>query len=148
MPLAGRGGEAGGNRAGTSAYHFEKNFIFWEVTTIPSAHLDFSHIEDIPIDSWIGRHRAGESMGIQKVDFLRGKELDAVIVKRLLTEERDDHLKRQKHVHEKHQMIRFQISRGMSRARAELTWGREMVTSALDSEGIQTCERSVAIAAE
>lgn len=80
-------------------------------------------------------------MGMQKVDFLRGRELDAIIVKRLLTEERDDLIKRQKLVQEKHQMIRFQIGRGMSRSKAESTWGKAMVSEALDSKGIQTLDR-------
>jgi hypothetical protein len=80
-------------------------------------------------------------MTIHKVEFLRGRELDSIIVRRLLTEQRDDHQRKQKAVQEKHQMIRFQIGRGMSRKRAEDTWGKDMVAGALDSEGMQTCER-------
>lgn len=77
-------------------------------------------------------------MTMQKIDFLRGASLDAVIVKRLLIEERDDMVKRQRLIQDKHQMVRFQIARGMSRATAVHTWGAEMVAEALDSEGLQT----------
>ena len=81
-------------------------------------------------------------MTIQKIDFLRGAHLDAVIVKKLLTEQRDDAIRRQRAIQDKHQMIRFQIGRGMSRYTAERTWGKDMVQEALDSDGIQTLSQS------
>lgn len=104
----------------------------------PSNPLAFCIREDIPIVRLgISAGRLGH-MTIQKIEFLRGADLDAVVVKRLLTEERDDIAKRQRAIQDKHQMIRFQIGRGMSRATAVKTWGAEMVAEALDSEGLQT----------
>lgn len=92
-------------------------------------------------------------MGLQRVDFLRGAALDAVVVKKLLIEQRDDQIRRQRLIQDKHQMIRFQIGRGMARFTAERTWGKEMVQEALDSDGIQTLSQSaessaIAVAAE
>jgi hypothetical protein len=75
---------------------------------------------------------------MEKIEFLRGSELEAVTVRKLLISQRDDVTKRKKFMQEKHDMIRFQASRGMSRAKMIATWGRDMVVEALDSDGIQT----------
>jgi peptide subunit release factor 1 (eRF1) len=73
-----------------------------------------------------------------KIEFLRSQDLDAITVRKLLIEQRDDAVKRKKFMQEKHDMIRFQASRGMSRMAMIRTWGAEMVAEALDSDGVQT----------